>query len=78
LQQGAPKRLVNQVSESAVSRFRRNQAVLGDTESLGLSAENLERAKNRTAEKFINRSVQSFDKNYRTQARLGLALIDQS
>ncbi len=75
LEQGPSQDLVKLTSAGARQRFNANQAALQDGESLGLSPENLERAKSRSLEDYIARSVNSLNVGYRDQARLGLQLI---
>lgn len=72
---GPSERLLAETRERARERFDRNQALLSDPESLGLSPEDAERAAARSAEEFVDRSVRSLEIGYRSQALSGLYLV---
>ena len=70
--EGPPDAMLSETREAAAARFERNRSALDDPESLGLSTENLKRAKNQTEEAYVSRAVDSFDTAYRSQALRGL------
>ena len=74
-EQGPAEELAKEVRDKARGRFDRNRATLEDADSLGLSPEDTKRASDRTAEDFVNRSVQSFETGYRGQALRGLYFV---
>ncbi len=70
--EGPPGAQLKEAREAASARFERNRSALNDPESLGLSPENLERAKSQTEAAYVSRAVDSFDTTYRSQALRGL------
>jgi len=70
--EGPPEALQRENREAASTRFERNRTALQDPESLGLSTENLERAKSQTEDAYVSRAVENFDIAYRSQALRGL------
>jgi hypothetical protein len=70
--EGAPDATLRETREAASARFERNRRALDDPKGLGLSTENLERARKQTEDAFVSRAVDSFDTEYRSQALRGL------
>jgi len=70
--EGPGNEQVKAAQESGVARYRRNQAVLQDPESLGLSDDDLARTKATTEESYVTRVVDNQDLSYRGQALRGL------
>lgn len=70
--EGPPEAQLRKTREAGSARFERNRSALDDPDSLGLSTENLERAKSQTEDAYVSRAVDSFDTAYRSQALRGL------
>ena len=71
---GPPEAQTRTTREAAVARYQRNREAIRDAEGLGLSPEDLERARERTEEQYVERALRSAEVLYREQALRGLYL----
>ena len=68
--------LVAEVEQAAAKRFDRRQEVLNSGVAPGLSKEDLDLARGVTREQFVSQAKDDFVLRYKSQALLGLGIVD--
>jgi hypothetical protein len=75
-QNGPDSALVSEVEQAAAKRFDQRQELLKSGITAGLSKEDLDAARNVSREQFVAQAKDDFVNRYKSQALLGLGVVD--
>ena len=75
-QNGPDSALVSEVEQAAAKRFDQRQELLKSGITAGLSKEDLDAARNVSREQFVAQAKDDFINRYKSQALLGLGVVD--